>query len=194
MWCSRAEWVRGRPRIGAARWFRSVWGRGRVAPSRMATVAATGLRIRGMEHRDDLEAGAAQGRRVRLVIPAKAEYVALSRLTIAALGACFSLEPEIVADLKVAVTEACSLLVTPSEEAARSGGSDESIEIEFDLVDDAWTIEVTGDRPFSCEMTEKSFDGEVAGLGLTIIGALVDSVDCGSRDDCWFLRMVKRLP
>lgn len=147
-----------------------------------------------MEHRGDREAGAAQGRCVRLTIPAKAEYVALPRLTIAALGARFGLEPEIVADLKVAVTEACSLLVTPPEEAARSGDSVASIGIEFDLVDDAWTIEVTGDRPFSCEMTEMSFDGETAGLGLAIIGALVDSVDCGSRDGGWFLRMVKRLP
>ena len=64
-----------------------------------------------MEHSGDLEAGAAEGRRVRLTVPAKAEYVALSRLTIAALGTRFGLEPEMVADLKVAVTEACSLLV-----------------------------------------------------------------------------------
>jgi serine/threonine-protein kinase RsbW len=142
----------------------------------------------------DLEAGAAQGRRVRLTIPAKAEYVALSRLTIAALGAPFNLEPEMVADLKVAVTEACSLLLAPPDEAAGSWNPDATIEIEFDLVDDACTIGVRGDRPFSDEMAETSCDGEAPGLGLTIIGALVDSVDCGSRDGGWFLRMVKRLP
>lgn len=159
----------------------------------MAVVATMGLRTHIMEHRGDVEAGVAQGRCVRLTIPAKAEYVALSRLTIAALGARLGLEPEVVADLKVAVTEACSLLVTPPEEAARSGASDASIEIEFDFVDDVWTIEVTGDRPFSGEMPQTSLDGEAAGLGLTIIGALVDSVDCGSRDGSWFLRMVKRL-
>lgn len=147
-----------------------------------------------MEHRGDLEAGTAQGRLVRLTIPAKAEYVALSRLTIAALGARFGLEPEMVADLKVAVTEACSLLVAPPDEAAASGNPDAAIEIEFNLAGDAWTIEVMGDRPFSGEMSEPSVNGEAAGLGLTIIGALVDSVDCGSRDGGWFLRMVKRLP
>lgn len=147
-----------------------------------------------MEQRGDLEAGTAQGRRVRLTIPAKAEYVALSRLTIAALGARFGLEPGMVADLKVAVTEACSLTVAPPDVAARSWNPDAAIEIDFDLVGDAWTIEVRGDRPFAGEMSETPFDGDAAGLGLTIIGALVDSVDCGSRDGGWFLRIVKRLP
>ena len=75
--------------------------------------AKGGLRTSIMEHTADLEAGGAQARRVRLTMPAKAEYVALSRLTIAALGSRFGLEPEVVADLKVAVTEACSLLVAP---------------------------------------------------------------------------------
>jgi len=147
-----------------------------------------------MEHAGDLEAGAAQGRRVCLTIPAKAEYIVLSRLTIAALGARFSLEPETVADLKVAVTEACSLLLAPPDAAAGPWNPEAAIKIEFDLVDDAWTIEVTGDRPFFDEMSQTSCDGEAAGLGLTIIGALVDSVDHGSRDGDWFLRMVKRLP
>lgn len=147
-----------------------------------------------MEQRGDREAGAAQGRCVRLTIPAKAEYVALSRLTLAALGARFGLEPEVVADLKVAVTEACSLTVALPDEAAGSWNPDAAIEIEFDLVGDAWTIEVRGDRPCSGEISETSFDGETARLGLTIIGALVDTVDCGSRDGGWFLRMVKRLP
>lgn len=156
-------------------------------------VATTGLRTRIMKQEGDLEAGSAQGRRVRLTIPAKAEYVALSRLTISALGARLGLEAEIVADLKVAVTEACSLLVTPPGEAVRSGCSDASIEIEFDLADDAW-IEVTGDHSFSDEIPRTYPDGEAAGLGLTIIGALVDSVESGSRDGRWFLRMVKRLP
>ena len=147
-----------------------------------------------MEQRGDLEVRAAQGRCVRLTIPAKAEYVALSRLTLAALGARFGLEPEMVADLKVAVTEACSLTVALPHEAAASWNPDAAIEIEFDLVDDAWTIEVRGDRPFTGETSETSFDGDAARLGLTIIGALVDTVDCGSRDGGWFLRMVKRLP
>lgn len=145
-----------------------------------------------MEHRVNSEA--AQGRLVRLTVPAKAEYVALSRLTIAALGSRFGLEPEIVADLKVAVTEACSLLVAPPDQVAGSRNPAAAIEIDFDFADDSWTIEVTGDRPFSGEISGSGCDEEAAGLGLTIIGALVDSVDCGPRDGGWFLRMVKRLP
>lgn len=145
-----------------------------------------------MEHTADLEIGA-QSRRVRLTIPAKAEYVALSRLMVAALGAHFGLEPEVVADLKVAVTEACSLVVAPPAEVKDPGNPVASIGIEFDLVDGVCSIDVTADRPFSGETSQASFDGQ-GGLGLVIIGALVDAVDCGSRDGAWFLRMVKRLP
>jgi anti-sigma regulatory factor (Ser/Thr protein kinase) len=45
---------------------------------------------------------------VSLVVPCKAEYVALCRLVVGALGAREALDEEVIADLKVVVTEACN--------------------------------------------------------------------------------------
>lgn len=150
-----------------------------------------------MEHGGDLEVGAAQGRHVHLTIPAKAEYVALCRLMIAALGQRSSLGPETVADLKAAVTEACSMLVVVDEEApVSSPSSPESaaIDVEIDLQNGEWIIQVTGPAPASEEVSEASSAEEPADLGLTVIESLVDSVECGPHQGGRFFRMVKRLP
>jgi len=44
---------------------------------------------------------------VRLTFPAKADYLLLARLALAGLARSLPLDPELVADLKLAVTEAC---------------------------------------------------------------------------------------
>lgn len=152
------------------------------------------LRTRIMEHGGDLEVGAAQGRHVHLTIPAKAEYVALCRLMIAALGTRSSLGPETVADLKAAVTEACSMLVVADEEAPVSSPESAAIDVEIDLQDDEWIIQVTGPVPAPEGVSEASSAGELADLGLTVIESLVDSVEYGPHQGGRFFRMVKRLP
>jgi len=43
---------------------------------------------------------------VRLTFPAKADYLLLARLALAGLARSLPLDPELVADLKLAVTEA----------------------------------------------------------------------------------------
>ena len=149
-----------------------------------------------------------------LTIPAKPDYVALSRLIIAALGSRSELEREAVADLKVAVTEACATFI-PSRAAAGPAGA---IEILFDVYADHWVVTVVGDEaPPVAEPLPGSAGLEVAaadagpgsaeaghfsaepgaveeGLGLAIIGALVDMVAREPRDGKWALTMVKRLP
>ena len=45
---------------------------------------------------------------VSLVIPAKAEYIALGRLALTGLLRPLAVEPEVIADVKLAFTEACS--------------------------------------------------------------------------------------
>jgi anti-sigma regulatory factor (Ser/Thr protein kinase) len=52
--------------------------------------------------------GTALGRTVRLTIPAKPEYITLSRLALAGLSRVRDFSDETLADLKLALTEACS--------------------------------------------------------------------------------------
>ena len=57
---------------------------------------------------------------VRLTFPAKAEYLLLARLTLSGLARELPIEEELLADLKLAVTEACGNVVRhayPGDEA-----------------------------------------------------------------------------
>lgn len=126
------------------------------------------------------------GHRVILEMPAAPEYVALSRLTIAGLANRFELDLEVVADLKVAVTEACSLFMEPGGGAAPSRG----IRVEFHVSEDRWTVTVNG------PLSEHGLDGtgDQAGLPLVVVEALVDEIETqtdGSTGTIRFGRAVR---
>ncbi len=130
---------------------------------------------------------------VRLQIPAKAEYITLGRLALAGLSTLVDLSEETVADLKLALTEACSNSVRHAYDNGHGG----TVDIVYELHPDRMVIEVSDEgrgfvadsaRPEPEELTE-------AGLGIEIIRALSDDLQMsessgghGSR-----LRMVKLL-
>ena len=63
-------------------------------------------------------------RSVRLKVPAKPEYIVLTRLALSAVCRLTSLEPEDVADLKLAVTEAATAFVGEQSEDELSCSSE----------------------------------------------------------------------
>ena len=67
---------------------------------------------------------------VTLTIPCKAEYVALGRLAVGALGAREGIDEETVADLKVAVTEACACFI-PRTGDSPPGEATANLKIDF---------------------------------------------------------------
>jgi serine/threonine-protein kinase RsbW len=131
---------------------------------------------------------------VRLAIPARAEYIALCRLALAGLSRTRGLDEELVADLKLALTEAC----TNSIRHAYPDGSG-TVEVVYTLSADRLVIDVA-DRGSGFVPRERRADGsdELAegGLGMAIMEAIADELEIGpgaggrgSR-----LRLVKRLP
>ncbi len=68
---------------------------------------------------------------VSLVIPAKAEYIALGRLALAGLLRPRAVEPEVLADVKLALTEACSNSIRHAYADGREG----EVEIRYELAD-----------------------------------------------------------
>jgi serine/threonine-protein kinase RsbW len=78
---------------------------------------------------------------VALTIPARAEYVALCRLALTGLARARELEPEVVADLKLALTEACSNSVRHAYEEGRDG----LVQISYELDGDRIAVEVADD-------------------------------------------------
>src|SRR5256884_9949133 len=83
------------------------------------------------------------GRAVRLTIPAKAEYITLGRLALTGLSRLRELSDETLADLKLALTEACS----NSVRHAYRDGRDGVVEILYDLEPHRLVIGVSGDGP-----------------------------------------------
>ena len=132
-------------------------------------------------------------RAVRLTIPAKPEYITLCRLALTGLSRVRPLPDETLADLKLALTEACSNSVRHAY-SDREG----SVEILYELHEDRLVIEVLDEgEGFEARETKKDGD-ELAegGLGIAIIRAIADEFEVadraggtGSR-----LRFVKVLP
>src|SRR5256886_13599670 len=77
---------------------------------------------------------------VRLTIPARAEYITLCRLALTGIGRLRELSDELLADLKLALTEAASNSVRHAYGANEDVGV---VEIAYELHPDRLVIEVT---------------------------------------------------
>jgi len=130
---------------------------------------------------------------VELTIPAKPEYITLCRLALAGLSTLRGLPDEVVADLKLALTEACSNSV---RHAYQDGQAGEIVEIRYELHSDRVVIEVADEgRGFVPPETPLTRELAESGLGIAIIRALADELELGERADGRGsrLRMVKLL-
>jgi serine/threonine-protein kinase RsbW len=118
---------------------------------------------------------------VRLTIPAKAEYITLGRLALTGLSRLRRLPEETVADLKLALTEACS----NSVRHAYAEGIEGVVEIVYELRPDRLVIEVAdngeGFEPAEGEYDEA--DASEGGLGIAIIRSIADELEITPRED-----------
>ncbi|MFH0916669.1 MAG: ATP-binding protein [bacterium] len=138
---------------------------------------------------------------VSLVIPCKAEYVALCRLVAGALGAREALDEEVIADLKVVVTEACNCFIAEPSGCTTPETDHDTAEpfpilrLDFHPTSDVWEITVSNpDRRRRISPSSLCDPMSEGGLGLTIIRALTDSVEQTDSDaEGSALHLVKRL-
>ena len=135
-----------------------------------------------------------ESRTVRLTIPAKPEYITLSRLALSGLSRVRPLAEETLADLKLALTEACSNSVRHAYD--EKGGH---VSISFELRDDRLIVEVVDDGAgFEPEAAGTYGDKELSegGLGIAIIRSIADEVEIGDGEHGRGsrLRFVKLLP
>ena len=124
--------------------------------------------------------GVGDGRMVRLTIPAKPEYITLSRLALAGLGRVRSLSEDVLADLKLALTEACSNSVRHAY-----GDGDGQVAISFELREDRLIVEVVDDGS-GFTLQEPNTDGgdlSEGGLGIAIIRSIADEVEIDGGPD-----------
>lgn len=130
---------------------------------------------------------------ISLVIPGRAEYIALCRLVAGAVGAQEAADEEAIADLKVIVTEACNCFL---EKETVEDGAGPSIKVEFEALPDAVAITVSDlDRRRRLADPDGGETPSDTTLALTIMKALADEVEQHDTEAGGsLLRLVKRLP
>jgi len=121
------------------------------------------------------------GKTVRLTIPARAEYITLGRLALTGISRLASFPDELLADLKLALTEAAS----NSVRHAYGEGGEGVVEIVYVLTDGELAIEVT-DEGEGFEPPAESGEPDAmteGGLGIAIIRAIADELELGPKPD-----------
>lgn len=134
------------------------------------------------EQIDDV-AGDGQGRpSVVLTIPAKAENLVFCRLALVGIGRTHRIDPETLADLKLAVTEACSNAILHAYEEGAG-----EVSVRFTLHPQAIEVEVedrgVGTSPPAEPAPPDPSEYAEAGMGLAIIRALSDEFELRTGRD-----------
>jgi serine/threonine-protein kinase RsbW len=119
---------------------------------------------------------------VTLTFPAKPDYLVLSRLALSGLARAYPFDPDVLADLKLAITEACGNAVRHAyEDEAEDGPVTVSFRVDADtleiLVEDRGSGLVSPDREWTMPEEPES------GMGLAIIRTVVDELDVSRGDD-----------
>ena len=121
-------------------------------------------------------AAVALGHPVRLTIPARAEYIGLTRLALIGLSRVRGFPDDLLADLKLAITEACSNCV---RHAYPDGAG--TVEIVYELRPDRLVVEVADDGAGFDPHGPGEAGDELSegGLGIAIIRAIADAFEVG---------------
>jgi serine/threonine-protein kinase RsbW len=118
---------------------------------------------------------------VRLTFPAKADYLLLARLALAGISRSVHVDEEVLADLKLAVTEACGNAVRHAY-----GGDEGSVDVVYVVGPDRLEMTVEdrgaglGDPTAPIELAGQPLEG---GMGIAIIRAVVDELDVRDGED-----------
>ncbi|MDQ2866657.1 MAG: ATP-binding protein [Candidatus Eremiobacteraeota bacterium] len=128
---------------------------------------------------------------VEIRIPCKAEWVALARLSVAAVASRLHFSIDEIEDVKLAVAEACT-------NAIQHAHGSPNIEIKCEAVPDGLRIAVRdhgrGTRPETIR-SRNIEDERVGGLGVFLIRSLMDDVTYDvNPENGTHLVMLKRLP
>jgi len=117
---------------------------------------------------------------IELVLPFKAEYVSVARLTASGIANRIGFDIETIEDIKVAVAEVCNKLVQTASKCALQ------YKIIFNISSNALNI------TFSCNDPELNgiFSDDEGELGVSIITALMDDV-CFCNEGEYILSMSK---
>jgi len=130
---------------------------------------------------------------VLVTIPAEQEFVGVVRLVVGSAAASMGLNEEEIADLKLAVSEACTNAVLHAY-ASSPVHTERTVEVQLALSELAVEVDVCDKGGGLAPGTPAAaVDYEEGGFGLTLIGCLMDSLELlGDCDSGTRLKFVKR--
>jgi serine/threonine-protein kinase RsbW len=112
---------------------------------------------------------------MELALPARAENIAIVRHAFGALGEALAIDEEVVSDIRLAVTEACTNVVVH----AYPDDSEGPLEVSATLTDDELTVLVRDEGPGIVPRP----DSPGLGLGLPLIASLAEGMQLGHAED-----------
>jgi serine/threonine-protein kinase RsbW len=118
---------------------------------------------------------------VRLTFPAKSDYLLLARLALAGIARSHPVDPEVLADLKLAVTEACGNAVRHAY-----AGAEGPVTVRFVTSGDRLEMIVEDEGTGLDEASIRAWNAEgrpEGGMGMAIIRAIVDELDVRDGTD-----------
>lgn len=128
---------------------------------------------------------------IRLSFPAKPDYLLLARLALSGIGRTTPVADELLADLKLALTEACGNCV---RHAYPDGPGDVSVAYAFGQDEIEMIVE---DQGVGIEegVADRSSATNDSGMGMSIIRTVVDQLEIrpGADGRGTVVRMTKRL-
>jgi anti-sigma regulatory factor (Ser/Thr protein kinase) len=154
-----------------------------------------------LEARDMTEDAERGQQPISLVIPCRAEHIGLCRLLAGVVGAREAMQAEDIADLKLVVTEACTCFLwgfdgsAPPTEETGARQSPSTLRVDFAVQPGSWEVTVSDPEHRHHILADGRSDPlRPEGLGLTIIRALVDTVEhTDTKTEGSVIRLVKRL-
>src|ERR1700677_801673 len=120
---------------------------------------------------------------MELALPARAANIAVVRHAFGALGEAFAVDEEVLSNIRLAVTEACTNVVIHAYPDDQEG----LLEVAATLSEDKLEVVVRDEGPGIGPRA----DSPGLGLGLPLIVSLTESVQLGrAADDCTEVRMI----
>lgn len=119
--------------------------------------------------------------KITLQLPVKAEYVSVARLAASGVAYRMGFDIDTVEDIKVAVSEVCSRIISVSD------GSAGEYNIRFDISETKLTIDFISD----IKKADCIFENDEDGLGVSIINAFMDEVEFCPDNKDHILSMIK---
>lgn len=124
-----------------------------------------------------------RGERVSLEIPPKPQFVSLCRLALTAICREHRFTDDDIADLKLAITEACSNSIRHAYDETGTDANASKVYVTYEMLNDRLVVEIRDHgRGFEYEgaNTDELPEG---GLGISIIRAVCDEFEVLSLDD-----------